>query len=181
MIKNVLLISEKNIKESSNLSDNVFPKYLFPAIKEAQEMGLQVILGECLYNKILEIVDSGTTDAAENVKYKDLLDNYIQDYLVYQVLKEIVPTLNVKMANIGTVQTNDERIINLTQDEANLLKHTFQNKANWYRRRLQNFLKANYSSYPELEECSCNCCYTIKPNLNTLESYGIQLNGEYGK
>jgi len=181
MIKNVLLISEKTLKERSSLSDNLWPKYLFPSILEAQEIGLQSIIGECLYNKILEIVDSGTTDAIENVKYKELLDNYIQDYLVYQVLKEIVPTLNVKMANIGTVQTNDERIVNLTQEEASLLKHTFQNKANWYRRRLQNFLKTNYSSYPELEECNCSCSYTIKPNLNTLESYGIQLNGEYGK
>lgn len=178
MIKNVLLISEKTIKENSNLSDNVFPKYIFPAVKDAQEMGLQTIIGECLYKRILEMVDDDSIKDSENAAYKELLDDYIQDYLVYEVLKQIVPTLNVKMANIGTVTTGDERIINLTQAEADLLKHNFQFKANFYRRKLQYYLKNNYDAFPELRECTCNCCYTIKPNLNTLENYGLWTGGK---
>ena len=180
MKNNVLLISEKAIKENSTLSDNCFPKYMLPAIKEAQEMGLQPILGSCLYERLLELVDDDSIDKTENVAYKDLLDNYIQDYLIYEVLKNIVPYLNVKLANIGTVLTGDEKIVNLTQSEADLLVNNFKNKADWYTKRLQDYLKNNRTAYPEIDKCSCGC-YTIKPNLNSIERQGIYLGGAAGK
>lgn len=180
MKNNVLLVSEKAIKENSTLSDNCFPKFMLPAIKEAQEMGLQLILGECLYKRLLELVDDDSINEEENVAYKDLLDNYIQDYLIYEVLKNIVPYLNVKLANIGTVLTGDEKIVNLTQSETALLMQTFQNKSNFYRKRLQDFLKNNRTAYPEIDKCSCGC-YTIKPDLHSLETYSIWLKGYSGK
>ena len=181
MKTNVLLISEKSLKEYSNLSDNVFPKYIFPSIKEAQEMGLQMIIGECLYNKLLELVDAEEIDLPENQAYKDLLDNYIQDFLIYEVLRDIVPTLNVKMANIGAVVTGDERIVNLTQGESDLLMENYKNKADFYAKRLQQYLKNNEDAYKEIGECRCNCCYTIKPNLNTYQRCNIFLAGKVGK
>lgn len=180
MKNNVLLVSEKTIKEYSTLSDNTFPKLMFPSIKEAQEMGLQMILGECLYNKLLELVDTEEIDESGYTAYKDLLDNYIQDYLVYEVLKNIIPNLNVKLANIGTVTTGDERIVNLTQAEADLLMNMFKNKADFYTKRLQQFLLNNKDAYPEIDECSCGC-YTIKPNLHSMERSSIYLGGEIGR
>lgn len=180
MIKNVLLISEKTIKEQSTLSDNTFPKYMFPAIKEAQEMGLQMIVGECLYQKLLELVDTDEIEDSGNTAYKDLLDNYVQDYLVYEVLKNIVPNLNVKMANIGSVVTGDERIVNLSQGESDLLTQMFKNKADFYTKRLQQFLLNNRAAYPEIDECSCGC-YTIKPNLHSMERANIFLGGKVGR
>ena len=180
MKNNVLLISEKAIKENSSLSENCFPKFMFPAIKEAQEMGLQMILGECLYNKLLEMVSDDSIEEPENAAYKDLLDNYVQDYLIYEVLKNIVPYLNVKLANIGTVVTNDEKIVNLTQAEAELLANNFKNKADWYCKRLQQFLLNNRATFPEIDECACGC-YTIKPNLKSIERANIFLGGEAGK
>ena len=39
----ILLISEDYVKTNSGLDNNVYGKFLMPAIKEAQEMGLQTI------------------------------------------------------------------------------------------------------------------------------------------
>ena len=178
---NVLLISEDKIKESSNLNDNFYGKNLRNPIREAQDIGLQSILGECMYKHILQLVSDGSIQDSENVAYKDLLDNYIQDYLLYMVLSHLILTANVKLANMGSVLTNDEHLVNLSQSEAELLRKNYEDKADFYCKRLQAFLCANYDAYPELEECECNCCYTIKPNLKSSTSCSVWLGGIYFK
>lgn len=176
---NVLLCSENYIKENSALNDNYFGKWLLPAIKNAQEMGLQTVLGECLYKKILNLVADKTIKDPENIAYKDLLDNYIREYLMYLVLKESVLISNVKLANMGTKLTEDERIVSLSQGEADLLQNNFEDKADFYCKRLQQFILNNIDAYPEISECQCNCQYVIKPNLTSSESSGIYLGGIY--
>ena len=178
MKTNILLISEDYVKTNSALSDNYFGKWLSPAIVEAQDMGLQMIIGSCLYEKLLGLVADETIKDVENAAYKGLLDDYIQQYLLYKVLSNSVLYMNVKLANLGSHLSNDEHVINLTQGETDLLQNDFQNKANFYQRRLQNYLKANCSTYPELSCCSCD---GIKPNLYSSESEGIFLGGRMGK
>ena len=177
----VFLINEKTIKDNSQLNDNFFPKYLLPCIRSAQDIELQSILGECLYQSILNKVSDGSITSGSNIAYKDLLDNYIQDFLLYEVLRESVLVSNVKIANLGTKLTEDEKIVSLSEGEADLLQQSFENKANFYKRRMQDYLKNNYDSFPELAECVCNCKFTIKPNLDSAESVGLWLGGLYSK
>ena len=178
---NILLISENAIKENSNLSDNIWGKSLLPAIREAQDIGLQSVIGQCLYEKLLDLVKTGDIKEEENIAYKDLLDQYVRDFLLYEVIANVILNLNVKLANIGTVTTNDEHITNLTQGETDLLEHNYANKADFYKKRLQQFLLNNYDAYSELEECMCNCCYAIKPNLKTTADSTLWLGGAQGK
>lgn len=177
---NILLISEDFIKEQSNLNDNLYGKLLLPAIREAQDIGLQTIIGSCLYKKLLDLVDSGDIAEEEYVAYKDLLDNKVQDYLLYKTLANINPIINVKLANAGTVLTNDEHLTNLTQGEADLVEKHYQNNADFYAKRLQAFLKANREAFPELE-CDCICAGEIKPTLDSASSCSIYLGGTRGK
>lgn len=175
---NVLLVSEDYIKTNSTLSDNYFGKYLTPAIIEAQDMALQTILGSCLYNKILTIVEDGTIKDLENAAYKGLLDEVIQPYLLYKVLSNSVFYANIKLANMGTVVSNDEHIVNLSQKDIDLIEHNFINKCDFYARRLQEYLLNNSSSFPELDVCACK---QIKANLKSAENCGLWLGGPQGK
>ena len=70
----VLLISEDFVKELTNMSDNMQGKLINPAIAEAQEAGLREILGDCLMDRLLELVETGEIEFAENAMYKKLLD-----------------------------------------------------------------------------------------------------------
>lgn len=176
----VLLISEDFIKTNSALSDNYFGKWLLPAIKSAQDMGLQSIIGTKLYKKLLDLVKTGEIVNEENTNYKTLIDEYVRDYLLYKVLQESVPIANVKISNIGTKLAEDERIISLSQGEADLLQHSFDDKADFYRKRLQNYLLSNYDLFPELES-SCSCEEDIKPNLKTSANPTVWLGGLYSK
>ena len=52
----VLLISEKFIKENCEISNNVSGKFLQSAIKEAQDLKLTPILGDALVAKLKDLV-----------------------------------------------------------------------------------------------------------------------------
>lgn len=178
MNNDVLLISEDALKTYSNLNKNTFGDWILPAIREAQEMGLMPIIGECLYNKICELVADGSINDVLFTAYKDLLDNKIQPYLIYKTLSNIIPILNAKMANLGVVVTNDEHVVNLTQSESDLLKAYYSERCDFYTKRLQDFIKSNQSAFPEI---SCGCG-KMQPNLESSEnSVGIWLGGSRGK
>lgn len=172
----VLLVSEDFIKTNSAIDDNLFGKFLLPAIREAQDVGLQSIIGSCLYKKLISLISEGLILDEEYAAYKALLDDYIQPYMLYQVHVGIVPIISVKLANIGTVLTNDEYVSNLNNKERDLVLHHYQNLADSYCKQLQNYLKTNKDLYPELE-CGCECDGNIKPNLNSSASSDIWLGG----
>lgn len=174
----ILLISEDYIKTNSNLNENVWGEYLTPAIREAQDIGLQQIVGSCLYNSILSKVADGSITATTESSYKTLLDDYVQPYLMYQVITDLVPIIGVKLANIGVVRSNDEYVQNLTEDERHNIKQYYQYKADFYCRRLQQFLLTNRELFTELDECTCN---NIKATLDSSASTGLFLGGLRGK
>lgn len=177
-MKNILLVSEDTVKTYSNINSNVWGKFLLPAIRESQEMGLMPIIGECLYNRICDLVGNDLIGDDMYVQYKDLLDDYIEPYLIYQTLTNVTPLINGKMGNIGTVSTNDEHIINLSQGELDLVQNYYRERADFYQIRLQNWVKANASAFPELE-CSCE---NMQPNLDRANnSVGLWLGGVRGK
>lgn len=175
---NILLISEDYIKTHSNLNDNVWGEYLLPAIREAQDMGLQTIIGECLYTTILDMVDDGSITATTNAAYKVLTDDYIRPYLMYKAISDLVPIIGVKLSNIGTVISNDEHLSNISESERERLRQYYEYRSDFYCKRLQEFLLNNKAAYPELKECDCN---RLKTNLHSTASVGLFLGGMRGR
>ena len=92
---NILFISEDFIKTNSGLNDNLFGKSLLPAIREAQDIYLQQIIGSTLYHKLLELVDEGTIGDTGNTIYKELLDEYVRSYMLYQTIVQMTSTLSI--------------------------------------------------------------------------------------
>lgn len=170
---NILLISEDFIKSNSNLNDNAFGKNLLPAIRQAQDLYLQQIIGSILYDKIISLVDEGTIGDPENAIYKELLDNYIRSYLLYQTLVQIVPMLSVKLSNYGATLSSDQYLVNLSQKDAELIEKEYSIIADFYCRRLQEYI-LNYSKELGVDECSCE---SIRANLQSAASTGLWLGG----
>ena len=97
MIHNIFLISEKTLKQRSLITDPTLSYVIKPAIECAQKIGLREIIGECLIEKLQLLVSTKTEDQThflinmpEYVHYKELLNNYITDYLVYKTMAEAV-------------------------------------------------------------------------------------------
>ena len=100
MIHNIFLISEKTLKQRSLITDPTLSYVIKPAIECAQKIGLREIIGECLIEKLQLLVSTKTEDQThllinmpEYVHYKELLNNYITDYVVYNDLYRLTHLL----------------------------------------------------------------------------------------
>ena len=171
---NILLISEDTLKTYSHLNENIWGKSLTPAIITAQDIYLQKFLGSCLYKKVLELVKSGEIRNENYAMYKELLDNYIANFLIYQTLANLIPEISTKITNMGLVTSSDEHVQNVTQGERDLVMGQYQKYADAYCKMMQDFLKENRDSFPEL-----NCCGA--PNLDSSAETGLWLGGTRSK
>lgn len=173
-MQNILLISEDLIKSNSELTDNMYGKYLLPAIRTSQEIYLQPVLGKTLYSTIIDAVGDGSIVDPENAHIKELLDDYIQPYLLERVIADLIPIASAKVANLGTVHSKDEYVENLSLADAEKLQQHHIIKANHYMRRMQEYLLENSGIFP-IDSCTCN---SLRSNLNSAADTSIWLGGE---
>lgn len=169
----VLLVSENYMRSAFMISDNVQTKFILPAIEEAQEMEFQTVVGSCLYNRLLE----GVADENLSEVEKELL-TIAKRYIGYSAIAELVTISTFKINNIGVNKTRDDNVETLNTGDVMLIKQSYINKADFYKKRLQEYLLNNYSEFPELTSCDCN---NIKKNLYSAASCGIWLGGPRGK
>lgn len=174
---NILFLNEDYVKTNSGLNDNVFGKSLLPAMREAQDIYLQQIIGSTLYEKLIQLIDDETIGEAENAIYKDLLDNKIRPYLLYETLVQLIPVINEKLANFGTMLSNDEHLVNLSQGDVVVLTGHYQNNSDFYARRLQEYI-LNNCDVLGVDACTCE---GIRSNLNNAATTGIFLGGVRGR
>ena len=161
---NTLLISEKYVKTQSNIQDNVWGDFLTPAIREAQDIELQPIIGRPLYKKILKEVEEKDVEA----RFKTLIEDWIQPYLLYQTIVSLIPIIGTKLGNIGMVISNDEHVQNISSSERENLEYRYRYLADHYKSELQKYLLANKDLYPELTS-------TCLKNLNLKSSNSLPL------
>ena len=191
-MKDILFISEANVKALTAISDNVESKYLLPAIREAQEIYLREILGDALMAKLAWCIDNNAfrgafsvadynedfgEDTGGNPQYRKLLIK-AQYYLAYRAVSELIPKVSYKIANMGVVKTSDDNVQNATYQEIILQRDYYISRADYYCLLLQNFLLANKGDYPELTQEKAN---EIHATLKSAASCGIWLGGPRGK
>ena len=170
----VLLIDEDYIKTNSPISDNIFGKYLTPAIVEASDISLQFVIGSRLYCKICrEVLDNNVEE-----RFDDLITGLIQPYLMYQTIVNLIPITSSKITNLGTVISNDEHVVNLSQAEREDLIYRYQTRADHYKRTMQQYLLKHKDLYTELQPCpDCGCDY-VEPHLDSNPASPVFLMGK---
>lgn len=173
----ILLSSESFVKSVTSASDNLSGKYILPALRESQEIGLRGILGDALLEKLKDLVRDGVIEAAENADYKTLLDR-CQYYLAYVTIVEVTTKTSFKIGNFGVTKSNDENLQVATQDEIAKVQYYYQSKADSACLTLQNWILDNRTAFPELND---NVCHRIQANLHSAASCGIFLGGRRGK
>lgn len=145
----VLLISEEILKSYTLISDQMDGKYLLPTIEMVQEIDLETLIGGALLKKLENLVDTGDIWNDENADYKSLLDNYIIPYMCWQVMAQIQPAINYKMANSGVYSNDDERKSRQDYKTNQLLQDQYVKNANSFATKMKNYLYSNIGKYPE--------------------------------
>lgn len=173
----VFLISENKVRGITNIDNNIQSKFLQSAIREAQEVGLQGIIGTPLLNKIKSLIASGDIRKDENIAYKEALD-YCQMYLAYMTVVNLCLITTVKISNGGLQQTSDENLNVLGLRDTWEIQGHYQQKADFFARRLQQHLLEMKDGLPELTEVKCN---QMRSNLYSAATTSIFLGGRRGK
>lgn len=177
MIQEIFLTNENYVRNLTNIDNNVQSKFLLSAIREAQEIGLQDIIGSCMLKQLKSLIASGLINDEANKHYKNLVDE-CQLYLAYQAVANLCLITNVKISNGGLQQTSDENLTVLNINDGFTIETHYQNKADFFARRLQKYILSNIKLYPEIEPCKCD---EIRANLSYAATTNLWLGGKRGR
>ena len=169
-----LLTNEAFVKSLLPIDQNLAGELLGPAMMEAQRIDLENVLGSCLLRALEGHEEAG--DWTDYPAYEDLKDE-CQFYLAYRSIVRVIPMVSFKIANAGTVMSNDEHIVHASREERNALIADYEAKGDYFCYKLQRWTLDNAAQFPELDACACEA---IRSNLRSMASCGIWLGGPRG-
>ena len=143
MRNNFLLINETEIKRNSVVGDNLDAKYIAPCIVAVQDVYLEPLIGSRLIKKLGAMIEDGTIE--ETPIYKELLNTYIQPFLLNKVVSQIF----AKIRNAGIAQFTDAQQNNTDLSGVNFIRKHYEDLALVYGERMIEFLNKNRSVIPE--------------------------------
>lgn len=148
-MQNTLLISEAKLKRFTDINNALDIDLISSVIREAQIVHITRLLGTKLYDRIIDDVDNGTLTG----DYKTLVDDYIQDSLLYWSYYESLETIYLRPRNAGLVvpqggENNSAADIALYDKK----RQSVKNKAEYFSERLVDYLCFNESVYPEYNQ-----------------------------
>ena len=159
------LISEAKFREFTDVDNNLDTTLIKNAIREAQDIELQRLLGTLLYQKLLSDVD---TDSLTG-NYKTLVDSYVQDFLIYATYFYSLDSIYLRSRNNGLIQPNGgENSDSVDRSLYNMKRQTVKGKMEYYAERLKNYLIEEEALFPELTQG--NKLYEQDPDYS--EQYG---------
>jgi len=150
MAYNVLFISEQKLKDNTPITDNVDSSELRFAIQQSQAIQLQESLGTNLYEYLLKIVDDNTVNTDVSlIRYKELLNNFIQPTLIAWSYYLALDNFWVKFMNVGLVQNRNEQGSAVDLKTLQYLKNNAKNQAEFQDNLLRRHLLFRSGWYPE--------------------------------
>ena len=143
------ILSEAKLRQFTDLNDSVDTSLLKNAVREAQDIMLQRIIGTPLYKSILNKIDTSTLTGV----YLTLVDDYIQDFLLYAAYYEALEAIYIRPRNNGLLTpTGGENSIETDRSLFNVKRQNVLNKMEFYADKLSAYLAEEQNQYPELNE-----------------------------
>jgi len=144
-----LIISEAKLRQFTDINDSVDTALLKNAVRTAQDIEVQRILGTQLYQSILSQIDAGPTWTNSN--YETLVNDYIQDFLLYAAYYEALEAIYIRPRNNGLLTpTGGENSIEVDRSLFNVKRQNTENKMQFYADRLSSYIAEEQALFPEL-------------------------------
>jgi len=163
-----LFINRTDLVRNSILDGNVDTDKFIQFIKLAQEIDIQNYTGTDLYNKISTLIANGEIDDVANVKYKTLLNTYLQPMLIWAAQVYYIPFASYSIKNGGVFKHRSETSETVSKNEVDYLVDKAREFMEYYSRRFIDFMAFNQSDYPE---------YTSNTNDDIYPDYDALFNG----
>lgn len=148
-----LLISWTKVKQYTDINDSLDAALIKNAIREAQDIQLQRIIGTLLYEQLQTLIVNDTISDSQNAVYKTLLDSYIQDMLLYASYYNLLEYTFIRPRNNGLLTPQGgENSASVDKTTYEMKRTSVQNKMEYYADRLSRFITQNEANYPELTQ-----------------------------
>lgn len=145
MSANVLFIGEELLKSRTGISTAIDGKQIKPHIKIAQDMYIQPALGSTLYLRL----QSGITASDLSDDESTLLNDYVTDCLIWYTMMELPFALGFQFFSKGVLQKTSEESNAPSRSDLELISNQYKATAEFYKRRMINYLKENYLLFYE--------------------------------
>ena len=143
-----LFISRTDLVKNTILDGNVDTDKFIQFIKIAQEIHIKNFLGSKLYDKIsVDIL--GTGGASLTGAYLTLVNDYVQDMLIHYAMVDYLPFAAYQVKNSGIFKHTSENSESVSKSEVDYLVQKEREFAEYYTRRMIDYVTFNISSFPE--------------------------------
>lgn len=140
-------VSSVEVKQLTTVENNVDDAKINPLIFKAQDMHIQPILGSDFHNHLQEGIENDTLTQDE----KDLINDYIKPALVDWTHYIAITQLANKTTNKTVANEFSQYTINAERASQKDLKNELRDSAEFYTKRLANFLCLNSDLFPLYE------------------------------
>jgi len=166
-----LFIKSVDLKRNSIINGSVDPDKLMPHIEISQEIHIQHRIGTDLYTRLQAGVIAGDLTADEII----LIDGYIQKALIFHAYAQYLPFARFTISNSGVSIHSSENSSPVDSSDINTLVSHVKSQAEYYTKRLIDYLCEYSSLYPLYDTNSNN---DIRPSRRLNYSKGFRSTGE---
>lgn len=140
----VLFTSHQYITAYTPIGDLVAWDEIEPTVNLVQDSWIQDILGTNFYNYLQAQYQAQALTADEIT-----LMNYIKPTQAYRVAEQALPFINYQIKNKGVMTQNGDYSDSTDLSGIKYLRNELANRAEFYAKRLSNYLCDNASLFPE--------------------------------
>ena len=170
-IKDVMLTSPNAVKGVSYVTNNVSDDMIGASIREAQEIHLQSIVGSELLYRLQELVYNAMEEETDNIEddvnhaYKELLDVYVEPYMISKTQFLLCAPNSYKSRNMGVVTNSDTNVNDAGMENVGKMMARYNTEAARRATALSMYLCANKADFPELTQSACGCRAYVQPMI----------------
>lgn len=140
-----LFITRTDLIKNSIINGSIDTDKFIPFVKIAQDLHIANYLGTDLYNKLQsDIIANNLTG-----DYLTLVNSYVKDCLIHYALSDYIPFASYEIKNGGFVKNTPENSQPPTESEVNRLSEKHRSIAQFYTRRMIDYIVYNQNKFPE--------------------------------
>jgi len=145
----IYYISEDYVRNNLPVDYSLLSGNILPALQQSHFINARDLLGDRLFNEINDMITSGTISDPNNNNYKYLLDEYLQNVVLYWTQFYMTTNLLAKYANKALSINNSEFSSNVDLSIYRQMKNECRDLATYYSERAKNWLYYNQNFFPE--------------------------------
>lgn len=138
------LVTVNDIKQYTSIGSQVDPEVIFPFILLGQQLYVQPVLGDALYNDIISRFDNNQLTGDTQTLYEE----YLISAISYSGWYAAAPFLNYKTQRSGISTQSSDVLTPVTPEELDIYLTKVNNFKDYYLNRLEKYLVANSTLFP---------------------------------